>query len=452
VHFEQAREILRAVSYRHKAAETALQRSAYAEAIAHLTQGLTLLKTLPHTPERAQLELTLTLALGGPLAVTRGYAAPEVAQVYTRARALYHQLGATAQLSPVAWRLWQFYLVRGELQTARELGEECLHLARDDTTSLLVAHYALALSLFYLGEFAPTRLHAEQGTALYNAQHHHALASLYGYDLGMACLSHAAQALWMLGYPEQAMRQSQAALTLAQTLAHPFSVAHALSQTSVLHQLRREGRAAQERAEEVLALCTEQGFPQLVAMATILRGWGLAAQGQAETGMAQMRHGLAINPTGTGLGRPPVLTQLAEVSWQTGQPEEGLRLLAEALAVLDTTGERWWEAELHRLRGELVRQSAARSATAAVSIPDVELQTRDAEAETCFQQALAVARRQQAKSLELRAAISLSRLWQRQGKRPEAYELLAPVYHWFTEGFDTADLQEAKVLLTELAG
>jgi tetratricopeptide (TPR) repeat protein len=201
VHFEQAREILGAAAYRHRAAETALQRSAYEEAIAHLTQGLTLLKALPHTPERAQHELTLTLALGGPLAVTKGYAAPEVAQVYTRARELYQQLGATAQLSPVAWRLWQFYLVRGELQTAREIGEECLHLAGDDTASLLVAHYALALCLFYLGEFTLTRLHAEQGTALYDAQRHHSLASFYGYDLGpeprLAALAPVQCGLWL---------------------------------------------------------------------------------------------------------------------------------------------------------------------------------------------------------------------------------------------------------------
>jgi predicted ATPase len=436
VHFEQAREMQRAVSYRHKAAETALQRSAYVEAIAHLTQGLTLLTTLPNIPERAQHELALILALGGPLAVTKGYAAPEVAQVYTRARELYHQLGATARRSPVAWRLWQFFLVRGELQTARELGEECLHLAGDDTTALLVAHYALALSLFYLGEFTRTRRHAEQGTVLYDAQHHHALASLYGYDLGMACLSYAAQALWMLGYPDQAQQRCQEALTLARQLSHPFSVAFGLGHRAVLHQFRREGRAACESAQELITLCTERGFSQWVAMGTILRGWGLAAQGQGEMGMAQMREGLLSSQNaGTKLGQAPVLAQLAEVYWRTGQTAAGLQALTEAVAVMDTTGERWWAAETYRLKGELLLQQGVLNAS---------------EVETCFQHAMDIARQQHAKSWELRAATSLTRLWQSQGKRDEARTLLAPVYHWFTEGFDTADLGEAKALLEEL--
>jgi predicted ATPase len=437
VHFEQAREILRAVPYRHKAAETALQRSAYEEAIAHLTQGLTLLKALPHTPERAQHELTLTLALGGPLAVTRGYAAPEVAQVYTRARELYHQLGATAQLSPVAWRLWQFYVVRGELQTARELGEECLHLAGDDATSLLVAHYALAISLFYLGEFALTRLHAEQGTALYDAQHHHTLASLYGYDPGMGCLSYAAQALWMLGYPDQAHQRCQEALTLARQLSHPFSVAFGLGHRAVLHQFRREGRAVCESAQELITFCTERGFSQWIDMGTILHGWGLAAQGQGEMGIAQMRQGLlSSQDAGTKLGQAPVLAQLAEVYWRTEQTAAGLQALTEALAVMDTTSERWWAAETCRLKGELLLQQGV-------------LDTSGAE--TCFQHAIDIARQQHAKSWELRAATSLARLWRDQGKRAEARALLAPIYGWFTEGFDTADLQEAKALLDALA-
>jgi predicted ATPase/DNA-binding winged helix-turn-helix (wHTH) protein len=436
VHFEQAREIQRAVLYRHKAAETTLQRSAYTEAIAHLTQGLTLLNTLPNTPERAQHELTLTLALGGPLAVTQGYAAPEVAQVYTRARELYQQLGATAQLSPVAWRLWQFYVVRGELQTARELGEECLHLAGDDVTSLLIAHYALAISLFYLGEFAPARRHAEQGTALYNAQHHHALASLYGYDPGMGCLSYAAQALWMLGYPDQAQQRCQEALSLAWQLSHPFSVAFGLGHKAVLHQFRREGHAVCEAAQELMTFCAEKGFSQWVDMGTILHGWGLAVQGQGDAGIAQMRQGLlSSQDAGTKLGQAPVLAQLAEAYWRTGQAAAGLQALTEALAVMDTTGERWWAAETYRLKGELLLQQGG-------------LETSGIE--MCFQHALDIARRQHAKSWELRAATSLTRLWQGQGRRAEARALLAPIYGWFTEGFDTADLQEARALLDAL--
>ena len=244
----------------------------------------------------------------------------------------------------------------------------------------------------------------------------------------------------MLGYPDQAQRRSYEALALARELSHPYDVVFALNQAVVLHQLRREGRLAYERAEEALTFCTEQGFTQQLAMGTILQGWGLAAQGQVDKGIAQMHQGLAASQAaGIGLGRAPVLAQLAEVYWHTGQTEEGLCLLAEALAVMDRTGECWWEAEVHRLKGELLlAQEGTRQ--------------KWVEAEECFRHALEVARHQQAKSLELRAAMSMSRLWQRQGRCTAAYHLLAEIYGWFTEGFDTVDLQEAKALLKATEG
>ena len=295
------------------------------------------------------------------------------------------------------------------------------------------AHYALAISLFYLGEFAPTRRHAEQGTALYNAQNHHTLASLYGYDPGMGCLSYAAQALWMLGYPDQAQQRCQEALTLAWQLSHPFSVAFGLGHKAVLHQFRREGRAVCEAAQELMTFCAEKGFSQWVDMGTILHGCGLAAQGQGEMGMAQMRQGLLSSQNaGTQLGQAPVLAQLAEVYWRTGQTAAGLQALTEASVVMDTTGERWWAAETYRLKGELLLQQGVQETSAV---------------ETCYRHAMDIARQQHAKSWELRATTSLARLWQGQGKREEARALLAPIYGWFTEGFDTTDLQEAKALL-----
>jgi predicted ATPase len=224
----------------------------------------------------------------------------------------------------------------------------------------------------------------------------------------------------------------------AQALAHPYSLVFALNQATVLSQLRRDGRAVQEQADEVIAVCAAQGLSQQGAMATILRGWGLVVQGQGETGIAQMRHGLAASEAvGTGLGRAPVLAQMADAYGHTGQLEAGLRLLAEARVVMDTTEERWWEAEVHRLRGDLLWRYAGAEAS---------------QAEPCLLHALAVARYQQAKSLELRVAMSLARLWQQQDQLAKANEVLAPVYNWFTEGFDTADLQEAKALLDELAG
>jgi predicted ATPase len=243
--------------------------------------------------------------------------------------------------------------------------------------------------------------------------------------------------LWLLGYPDQARQWSEAALTHAQELGHAFTLQQALCFSALLHLLRREAAMAQERAEAQRVLCAEEGFAMYRAWGTIEWGAALVAQGTWAEGLAQMRQGLA---TYQAIGKLPwllFLGLLAEACGQAEQIEEGLRALHEALEALRTTEERMYEAELHRLRGELLLQQSA---------------APQGEAETSMQQALTIARRQQAKSLELRAAMSLSRLWQQQGKRQEAHDLLAPVYHWFTEGFDTGDLQEAKALLDALAG
>jgi predicted ATPase len=250
--------------------------------------------------------------------------------------------------------------------------------------------------------------------------------------------------LWWLGYPDQALQRSHEALTLAREPAHPPSLASALFFATWVHQFRREWQLTQEQAEAAIALGTEQGFALFRAGGTIMQGWALAqryaepvaGQGQVEEGMAQMQQGLAAwRATGAEVLRPYGLALLAETYAKVGQREAGLTLLAEALAVAHDTGERRWEAELYRLKGELLLACAAE---------------HQAEAETCFHRALDVARRQEAKSLELRAAMSLARLWQQQGKRAEAHALLAPIYDWFTEGLDTADLQEANMLLGEL--
>jgi predicted ATPase len=258
----------------------------------------------------------------------------------------------------------------------------------------------------------------------------------------VSCLTIVTWVLWPLGYPDQALKRSQDALTLAQELSHPSSLVFALSFTAMLHQYRREGKATQERAETLIALSSEQGFPQWVALGTVRRGWALAEQGQGEEGIAQIRQGLAAyRETGAKLGRPLWLALLAEAYGKVGQVEEGLSVVAEALATVDKTGERFYEAELYRLKGTLTLQS---------KVPSPKSQVEE-EAEGYFRKAIEVARRQQAKSLELRATMSLSRLWQQQGKKEEARQLLAEVYNWFTEGFDTKDLQEAKALLTALS-
>jgi predicted ATPase len=276
----------------------------------------------------------------------------------------------------------------------------------------------------------------EQGITLYDRQQHRTHALLYGQDPGVACRSYAAVTLWLLGYPDQALQRSHEALTLAQEVAHPFSLAYARFFAALLHFFRREAPLVQARGEAVTTLAAEHGFAHWWALGTMLQGWARATQGQGEEGMARLRQGLGSwQATGARGAGPYYLAWLAEAYGQGGQAEEGLRVLAEALALVNTGGERRHEAELDRFTGELLLALSAENAM---------------EAEACFRQALAVARRQQAKSLELRAAMSLARLWQQQGQRDKARELLAPVYGWFTEGFDTADLQEAKALLAGL--
>ncbi len=440
-HYTEAGLAAQAVGYWQKAGQRTMERSAYAEAIIHLSKGVEVLKTLPDTPTHRQQELYLQLALGPALVVTRGPGSPAVEQVYARAQELCQQVGETPQLFPVLWGLWRLYNARCEYQRAQALGEQLLSLAQQvhDAALLLEAHHALWGTLLWSGEFAAARVHLEQGRALYDPQQHRAHALLYGgHDPGVCCLSHGAWSLWLLGYPDQALQSMREALTLAHALAHPPSLANALRFATTLHQFRREQQAADERTEALMALATEQGFAQQVALATIVRGWALAAQGQGTEGTAQMRQGLtAHRATGAEQSRPYNLALLAEAYGSIGQPAEGLSLLAEALTTVDRTGERGWEAELYRLKGELLLAQAGES-------------QKVQEAEACFHRALAVARRQRAKSWELRAAMSLSRLWQQQDKRAEARELLAPIYSWFTEGFDTPDLQEAKALLEDL--
>jgi len=288
--------------------------------------------------------------------------------------------------------------------------------------------------------------------ALYTPAQHRLLVSHYGIDLGVIGLAHAVMALSGLGYPDQARASLHKALALAQEVSHPFSRTFALHFAAIFHHIWREEQGAQEQAEAMMALAMEQGFVLFVAAGTCWRGWALAMQGQTEAGIVQMQQGLAAwRATGGELAVPTWLALLAEAYGKAGRPEAGLTALTEALALVDNSGECWHEAELYRLQGELLRQSGVRGSGSPVSTPDSGRWTPDTDAEVCFRQAFEVARRQQAKSWELRAAMSLARLWQQQGKRAEAHQRLAEVYGWFTEGFDTADLQEAKVLLEELA-
>jgi predicted ATPase len=285
----------------------------------------------------------------------KGLAAPEVGKAYTRARELCQQVGETPQLLPVLFGLWRFYLNRAEFQTGRELGEQFLRLAqRVEPTHLVGAHYMLGVNLYCPGEFASARAHLEQGIALYNSPQHHSLAFVYGINPGASCLSFLAWTLWKLGYPDQARERVQEVLALAQELTHPFSLAQARLCAAIFHQFCREAHATQEQAEALIAIASDRGFSYWVAFGTIYRGWALAEQGQAEEGLTQICQGLATyQAMMTEIQRTYLLGLLAEAYGKMEQTEEGLNVLAEALAIVNRTGECYWEAELYRLKGEL---------------------------------------------------------------------------------------------------
>ena len=437
-HYTEAGLAAQAVEYWQRAGQQASERSAHVEAVSHCTTGIELLKTLPETPARTQQSLTLYIALGAALLMTKGQSAPEVEQAYTQARALCQQVGETPELVPVLFGLWRFYVLRPQLHTACELAETLLHLAQrtDDPALAVIAHYALGTTWLWRGALPAARQHLEDGIARYTPDQHRMPVFRMGHDPGLACRAFAAWTLWLLGYPSQALARLHEASALVHALAHPFSLAFARCRAAHVYQLRRDVPAVYEHAEAAVALSTEQGFTQWATIGTSMRGWALAMQGQGEAGMAQVRQGItAYRATGAALHVPYFCTLLADVCDHLGHPTDGLQALAEAHTLVEQHEERWWEAEVCRLRGVLLLRQTG---------------TSQGEAETWLQQALDIARRQEAKALELRAAMSLARLWREQGKRAEAHELLAPIYGWFTEGFDTADLQEAKALLEVL--
>ncbi|MGE0826788.1 MAG: adenylate/guanylate cyclase domain-containing protein [Candidatus Binatia bacterium] len=450
-HYTEANFIEQAIPYWKQAGQRATQRSAYVEAINYLTKGLEALKTLPNTPERAQQDLTLQLALGEPLIATKGFGALEVEQTYTRAQELCQQLGETPQLALVLEGLSLFYMTRAEYKTTYKLRSQCLTLAQrvQDPGPLLRAHQELGGCLLMLGEFVSALEHFDRAIALHNPQHHFLLTfrKVYSQNLG-------AWAQLALGYADQALTRNNEALLLARELPSPFERAYALFHTAIFHLYRRDGLIAQKLSEQAIALASDAGLSMILAWATITRGWALAEQGKGEEGLAQMRQGLAaLRATGAELSRPTWLGAMAEACGKVGQVEEGLSLLAEALAAVDKTEECLSQVELYRLRGELTlqQQSKVQSLKSKVTDPRPLNPDPQGEAEACFLKAIDIARQQQAKSWELRASTSLARLWQSQGKRAEAYKLLSDVYNWFTEGFDTKDLREAKALLEELA-
>jgi predicted ATPase len=439
-HYTEAGLSAQAIPYWQRAGQRALQRSANQEAISHATKGLALLLSLPETPERGQQELRLQTTLGPALLAAKGYGAPEVGRAYTRAWSLCRHGGDMHEIVPVQYGLWVFHVAGAEYQAAHELAAQFFNLtqSQQDPIPVMAALRELGGAELMLGQLIPARQHLEQALDFYDPQQHGVLAFRYGHDVGTSVLSFLSLTLWLLGYPDRARQKSNAALTLAQQLAHANSLASTLAYAAMVRQFCREVYRTYTQSEAAVNFATTQQTPFWSAIGTILRGWARSRQEQGQEGMAEICRGLvAIQGTGARYLRSYWLALQAEAYGIIGQPAAGLAVLGEALEVVHAQAERCYEAELHRLKGELLLQSGDRDPAATA-------------AETCFQQALAVARGQQAKSLELRVAMSLSRLWQRQGKNDAARQLLGDVYAWFTEGFDTADLEEAKALLEAL--
>jgi tetratricopeptide (TPR) repeat protein len=436
-HYTEAGLGEQAIPYWQQAGQRALERSANVEAVSHFTKGLEQLKSLQATPEHTRQELALQLALGPLLRMIKGHTAPDVERTYTRAYELSQQIGDSPQRFAALVSLWRFYLNRARIRQARELAEQCFMLAQavQDPGLLQDAHRMLGETLFFHGELILCRAHLEEGIALYEAQQGRVRTFSGGMDPGVACLSYLAWTLWQLGYPEQALNRSHEALTLARESSHAFSLAFAMQYAALVHQSCRETQRVQELAEATIMLAREHGFVHWLACGMFMRGWALSEQGSIEKSIEQFHQGMTTWQTiGTELTKAHLLLRLAEAYGRGGQTREGLRLLDNALAIVHESEGCHYETEIYRLKGELLLAQEGKSLNVG-------------KAEECFRQALALARQRQAKSLELRAALSLCRLWQQQGKRAEAHQSLAEIYAWFTEGFTTPDLQEAKALL-----
>jgi class 3 adenylate cyclase/predicted ATPase/energy-coupling factor transporter ATP-binding protein EcfA2 len=438
-HYANAGLMEQALGYWYQAGRSAAQRSANPEAIAHLTKGLEALAGVSDESERIHRELDLQMTLGSALTAMRGHGAPEVEHTYAKARELCQRLGDTPRLCRVLAGICAHYIARGPASTARELAGQLLPLAKQqgDSRLLLTAHANVGATSFMIGSFTSAADHLERGILLSEAQPRQGRPAQ---DQGVICYSWAALNLFVLGHPDESLKRSREAVALARSLDSRYSLAFALYFASFLHRFRREGEAAQACAEEAMAVSSEE-FALWWAGAKLFRGWALAEQGNISEGLVQARDGLeAWLSSGARVSHPHYLALLAELHMRAGEVAEGIHLLDEALGVHEKLAEGYYEAELHRLMGELML----------VDEDDADQTTRRARAEACFGRALEISRRQRAKSWELRAATSLARLWREDRKQAEARGMLSEIIEWFTEGLDTKDLREAKTLLAEL--
>jgi DNA-binding SARP family transcriptional activator/predicted ATPase len=439
LHFQEAGNTEKAVDYLRQAGERANRMSASAEAIAHYTQALRLLETLPEGPERAQTELTLQLCLAVPVLVTRGWAAADMARIVARARELCEQVGDVPQLFGALWFAFTYYLVQVDYRTALEFVEQCRALAErsNDPGLIIVAHYGLASTLLFKGDFSASVARAEPVRELYDPKQHHALTSLMvGHDLGAQSLETAALSLWLLGFPDQARQRMGEALDLAIELAHPYTLAWFYHFNGLLQAHWRDWPQARESAENAVRISSEHDYPITGSHSTVVLGLALTKLGRVEEGLELLQRGVAeVEAAHMQLGWSMFQAWLAEAYLVSARLEDALDTLDVALDFVAESQEGFWEPEIHRLKGEVL------------------LAKRDAPgAEASFHDAIAVARRLSAKSWGLRASMSLARLWEEQGKREQARQTLQEIYGWFSEGFDTSDLREARALLEGFDG
>jgi len=435
--YETARDPGRASDYFRLAAMNAARIFAYQEAIALARRGLALLQSAPDNPERARKELDLQITLALALQVTRGYWVEESLATITRARELCQRLGDASQLSGVLFSLWLNHIGVPDVQKARQIAEQFLEIAlgANDPSMLLMAHGIMGVTMQHQGELAEARKQFDEGLRYHDPADYEHYLELYKFEPGIYGRSESVRNLWMLGYPDQARRRSEETLALARTIPSPPASAFVHLLSAMLYQNLRQPENARQMGEACIAICEEHGVAMERANVTFAYGWALAELGHVEEGISQIRGALdAQHATGGESNRPQYVAFLAEIYWHAGQAEEGLNAVEDGLAMSKRTGDIHYNAELWRLKGEFFK-----------------MQGKTTEAESCFQRAIEIARQQAAKSLELRACTSLARLWQKNRKPTEGQRLLSEVYSWFTEGFETADLQEAASLLKELS-
>ena len=435
-HYAEAGFVEKSVAYWGNAGRRSAALSAMAEAATQFQKGLDQLALLPDTRERQRKELEFRSGLGAALLIVMGFAAAETGHAYARARELWEQLGSPSEFLQVPHGQSHYHALRGELDLAQRLDEDLLRLSRqrNDSAGLVLGHFATGQNLIFRGRFGLSRSHFEEVLALYDPISHRPLVRQAGVQPLVISKAYLGIVLFCLGFPDQALAQGSAAVTDARRLTHPPSLAVTLAIVLRLLSLVGDDAVLDERAKQLVAVTTEQGFPQMRAMGAIYRGWAKVRNGDVAAGISLLRSGsIAYRATGAAAFMPYFIAFLASACEIAEQIGEALTLLDDALQIVERTGERWFEAELNRHKGRLL------------------LQRGNAEtAEELYRKALSIAQAQEAKLWELRAAVSLARLRRDRARRAEARDLLALVYRWFTEGFDTPDLKEAKALLDGL--